>query len=177
MQLTITPLAEAGVEVLAPDIVWNGFSGDFALSTDPANGPVGGLEARSPLATAVLMLLHTDMRAGPDELRHEHGGDARGWPGDGFDIDTAKGEAPLGSKLWLYRRHELTDQTAMAVKAEIHRALHPLLKQGAVARIDVTVEAQKAEGRLAATIALYGRDGRAVYATKFDALWRRPGVL
>ena len=177
MQLTITPLAEAGVDVLPPDIVWSGTVGDFAVSTRPEDGPIGGLVGRNPIETAVLLLLFTDCRAEPHELRHEHAGDRRGWPGDGFDVDEARGEAPLGSKLWLYRRHELLDRTGLEIEAEIHRALAPLKKQHAVARIAVKAEVQKAEGRVAASINLYGRDGREVYAGRFDPLWRRIGGL
>src|SRR4051812_23188738 len=125
--LTITPLGEAGVELLAPDIVWqNGMVGDFALvESPPADGAAGGLQAQHPIETAVLMCLYTDARCEVRELRFEMGGDRRGWPGDGFDIDTSAGEAPLGSKLWLYRRHQLTDITAAEIEAEARRALQP----------------------------------------------------
>lgn len=173
MQITLTPLAEAGVEVLPPDVVWTGVSGDFALAASEADGPAGGLKAANPLATAVVLLLFSDARAEPYELRDEHRGDRRGWVGDGFDIDAAAGEAPLGSKLWLYRRHELTDLTALEVAAEAERALQPLLGQGAVVTIRTAATVDKAAGRLSLAVGLYGRDGREVYAPRFDILWRR----
>lgn len=191
MQLTITPLADAGVEILPPDVVWmkadgtpalsgeGGIYGDFALSTSSDQGPVGGFVARNPLQTAVVMLLFTDARAETNQITWADGGDRRGWVGDGFDIDVANGEAPLGSTLWLYRRRELTDGTAMQVKAEALRALQPLLAQGAVARIDVqaTMVRTEATGRIDLMIDIYGRDGTKTYAAKFDLLWKRADGL
>lgn len=173
MKLTLTPLAENGVVVLPPDIVWNGIVGDFALSTNEATGALGGLQAANPLRTAVILLAFTDARAEPEDLRFEHAGDRRGWAGDGFDVDAARGEAPLGSKLWLYRRHELTDATGIAIADEIKRALKPLLDQRAVVRIDASATVDKAAGRVALAVSLYGRDGREAYADSFDLLWRR----
>lgn len=173
MLITVTPLSDAGVEVLPPDIVWDGVRGDFALAAGGTEGPAGGLRAANPLATAVLMLLFTDARAEAYELRFEHRGDRRGWVGDGFDVDVAAGEAPLGSKLWLYRRHELTELTGLEVAAEAERALQPLIAQGAVVRVAATAEIDKVAGRLSLKINLYGRDGREAYAAQYDVLWRR----
>jgi len=172
VQLTITPLGEAGVEALAPDIVWTGTFGDFSLVTDPSQGGGGGLQAQHPIETAVLMCLFTDARCDPNELRFEMGGDRRGWPGDGFDIDTAHGEAPLGSKLWLFRRHELTELTAAEIEAEAQRALQPLLNQQLVVRIDTVTEVLAPQGQIRLGVSLYGRDGSKVYAAQFDPLWK-----
>lgn len=173
MQLTLTPLADEGVAVLPPDIVWNGYVGDFALSSGGDDGPAGGLRAANPLKSAIILLLFSDTRAETYELRFEHAGDRRGWPGDGFDVDDAKGEAPLGSKLWLFRRHELTDLTGREMAAEAERALQPLVDQGAVVRITTAAAVDKAAGRIVLSVNLYGRDGREAYADQFDVLWRR----
>lgn len=163
--LTITPLEQAGVALLPPDVVWAATSGDFAL-----DGRVG-LRAANPIQTAILLCLFTDARADADDLRQEHAGDARGWVGDGFDIDASRGETPLGSKLWLFRRHELTDATARLVEAEARRALNTLIRQKLAARIDLTAEAQKAEGRIALSVTVIGSDGRTRAAERFDILW------
>lgn len=173
MRLTLTPLADAGVEVLPPDIVWDGRVGDFAVSAGGDDGPAGGLVAANPLRTAVLMLLFTDARAETEELRFEHAGDRRGWVGDGFDVDRTRGETALGSKLWLFRRHEMTDLTGLEMAAEVQRALQPLIDQGAAVRVEALPEVRKAEGMIAMAINLYGRDGRVSYAEKFDVLWKR----
>lgn len=173
MQLTLTPLADAGVSLLPFDIVWNGTVGDFAIAAGGDDGPAGGLVSANPLRTAVLLLLFTDARADAASLRFEHRGDRRGWPGDGFDIDAAAGEAPLGSRLWLFRRSALLDATKAQIEAEVQRALRPLVRQGAVVKILASAEVDKANGRVALSVGLYGRDGSEVYADKFDILWRR----
>lgn len=173
MKLILTPLADAGVSVLPPDIVWDGTVGDFAIARMPEDGPAGGLVSANPLASAALLLLFTDARAETHELRFEHQGDRRGWPGDGFDVETARGEAPLGSKLWLYRRHELTEVTGMQIEAEANRALEPLKRQGAVASIAAKATVDKVNGQVLLAVALYGRDGREIFNAKFDPLWRR----
>ncbi|MGU3665799.1 phage GP46 family protein [Methylobacterium sp. A49B] len=173
MQLTLTPLADAGVSLLPWDIVWNGTVGDFAISAGGDDGPAGGFVSANPLRTAVLLLLFSDCRAEDQDLRFEHRGDRRGWPGDGFDIDTAAGEAPLGSLLWLFRRSVLRDATGAQIEAEVQRALKPLIRQGAVVKVSATATVDKANGRVALAIGLYARDGSQVYADKFDILWRR----
>ena len=177
MQLTVTPLGDAGVDVLPPDIVWNGFVGDFAISTNLADGGVGGFVSRNPIKTAVLLLLFTDARVDPTNLRFEHKGDPRGWAGDGFDVDTASGEAPLGSRLWLYRRSILIAKTFAEIRDEIDRALQPLIKQGAAVRIDVTGELLSSQNTVRAAIDIYGRDKDKVYSARFDPLWRRADGL
>lgn len=177
MQLTVTPLEDAGVAVLPPDIVWNGFVGDFAISTKPADGGVGGLVARNPIETAVLLLLFTDAQADPTDLTFEQHGDRRGWVGDGFDVDTANGEAPLGSRLWLFRRSVLNAGTLQAIEDEARRALQPLIDQQVVVRIDVSGSTDPASNRLILAVNLYGRDGTKVYAARFDPLWKRADGL
>ncbi|WP_457091403.1 phage GP46 family protein [Microvirga sp. P5_D2] len=165
--LAIKPLSTADRAVLPPDVVIiDGTTGDFVL--DAATG----LRARNPIATAIALCLLTDARASQDELRHEHAGDARGWPGDGFDVDASRGETELGSKLWLYRRHELTDETGRAVEDEARRALQTLIRQGLASRIDVKATVQKAEGRIALEVAVIGRGGRNTTHVRFDPLWK-----
>ncbi|MCJ2108022.1 phage GP46 family protein [Methylobacterium sp. E-041] len=173
MQITLTPLADEGVAVLPPDIVWNGIFGDFALSKGGDDGPAGGLKAANPLKTAVVLLLFSDARADVSDLRFEHRGDRRGWVGDGFDVDAAAGEAPLGSKLWLYRRAVLSDLTGMEMAAEAERALQPLVRQGAVVTIATKAVVDKVGGRVLLMVDLYGRDGTKAYTDQFDLLWSR----
>lgn len=177
MQFTVTPLSDAGVEVLPPDIVWDGLAGDFAIATTPADGGVGGFVARNPIETAHLLLLFTDRQVDADDLRFENRGDRRGWVGDGFDIDVAAGEAPLGSRLWLYRRSVLVAKTFGEIEFEIRAALQPLITQGAVARIDVSGEVLNAQGLVRCAIDSYARAGAKVYSAKFDPLWKRADGL
>ena len=181
MQLTISSLEDAGVDTLPPDILWTGTTGDVAVSTVPADGGVGGLVARDPIRTAVLILLFSDVRVDPADLRYEFRGDARGWVGDGFDVRADLGERPLGSRLWLYRRSVLVadvkQPTVSAIVADARLALQPLIDQGAAARIDVSGAADAPSGQIALTIAVYGRDGRTLYSERFDTLWRRADGL
>ncbi len=181
MQLTITSLQDAGVDTLPPDILWNGTSGDFAVSTDPADGGPGGLVARNPYRSAVLMLLFSDVRVDPSDLRYEMHGDPRGWVGDGFDVRADLGEAPLGSRLWLYRRSVLVTATKtttlMSIEADARLALQPLIKQGAAAQIDVSGTADGPSGIVALQIDIYGRGKRSLFSDRFDFLLRRADGL
>ena len=182
MLLTLTPLADAGVVVLPPDLIWQkvdgsragtgyGVRGDFLVSATVADGP-GGLEAKNPLQTAVIALLFSDVRVEGYEIDAGRAGDQRGWPGDGFDIDVAAGEQPLGSKLWLLRRKDLNDQTAMWAQAEAKRALAPLKAQGLAVKIEAKATPDYPNDTMQLAIALYGRDGAQVYASKFDLIWK-----
>lgn len=163
--LTITPLQSAGATQIYPDLVWNGFVGDLALDSNT------GLQAQHSLHTAIIMLLFTDAKCAPEELKSEFNGDRRGWAGDSFDIDKTNGETELGSKLWLYRRHELTDETARQIEFEVRRALQPLLNQHVVAKMNIVAQTVKTQSRINLTIELFGRDGGILHAPKFDLLW------
>jgi len=170
--LSITPLETAGVELLPPDIVFNGTAGDFVLTA-------GTLQASDPIKTAVVILLFSDARGTEDQMRRADETDKRGWMGDGFDVDRASGETDLGSRLWLLRREALTDAIARDFQDEAARALQPLVTQGAVVRIDVTAEAilEPPGNRLVLTVNLYGRDGSRRYAERFDILWNDASAL
>ena len=113
-----------------------------------------------------MLLLFTDAQIPARDLKLGLGGDRRGWVGDGFDIDTVNGEAPLGSRLWLYRRAVLVAKTFGEIEREIRRALKPLITQGAVARIDVSGEVLNAQGQVRCAISSYGRYGSKVYSAQ-----------
>lgn len=182
MLLTLTPLADAGVVALPPDIVWlkadgtragSGFGvrGDFAVAATAADG-AGGLQARNPLLTGVILCLFSDCRVEGYEIDAGRAGDRRGWPGDGFDVDTAVGEGPLGSKLWLLRRMDLNEQTALWAQGEAKRALQPLIAQGAAVSVEATATPDYVNDRMTLAVALYGRDGAQVFSETFDLLWK-----
>jgi phage gp46-like protein len=164
----------------APDIIWDGVRGDFALVSAAGQGPRGGLRGGQAFATAVCLLLFTDAQIDDSELTIFMQGDKRGWAGDGFDIDATAGETALGSKLWLYRRAELVAETGRAIEDETRRVLQTLLDQKACARIDVAATVDAPNGRVALQIDIYGDDGARVFAQKFDDLWQAmtaPGPL
>jgi phage gp46-like protein len=180
MLLRIAPLEAASLPVLPPDVVWDGTAqlGDFVVATVPAQGGVGGYQAQNPIASAVMLLLASDMECPAAMLTLGLGGDRRGWPGDGFDIDTAHGEAPLGSLFWAMRRATLTPSVAAQFVAEAQRALAPLLAQQVCAAISVTIATLDApNGLLVLAIVLSGTDGRPVFAGQYRPLWNRSAGL
>lgn len=167
--LRIIPLDEADEIYRSPDLGWDGFIGDLLLNDlNHASAP-GDLRAEQGLATQVLILLMTDRRVEESELRDDE--QNRGWLGDSFD--RLDGEDILGSRLWLLRRRSIYDGIEVDAQDYAREALQPLVTQGAVARIDVTAIANRAENRLDLDIALYGRDGETVFNQKFGLLWRQ----
>lgn len=148
-----------------PDIGWNGFVGDFV------EGPTG-LVAANPIRTAISMLLFTNAACERAELRFEHGGDRRGWAGDGFGIDPAKGEQPLGSTLWLLRRQVLNEAVARRAEAETVRALQPLVRQKVAEKVTAEALIAAARDRIEMTIGLNTRSGRPVFSDRFDIVWK-----
>lgn len=180
MLLRIAPLEPATLPVLPHDVVWNDNAqvGDFVMATVPAQGGVGGYQAQNPIATAVMLLLASDMECPNSMLTLGLGGDRRGWPGDGFDVDAARGEAPLGSLFWAMRRTTLTPSVAAQFVAEAKRALAPLLKQQMCAAINVSIDTLDVpNGLLVLAIVLTGTDGRPVFAGQYRPLWNRAAGL
>jgi len=127
------------------DTVWDGFAGDYAAALPSEPGNRGGLRARAPLETAILLCLMTDGRARPEDAIPDGSGDRRGWAGDMVD----PAARPLGSRLWLLHRNSLDADTANLAALYAREALQTLIDQGAVASIDVTGEAVLDLGRLA----------------------------
>ncbi len=167
--LRIIPLDEADGIYRSPDIGWDGLLGDLLLNSLTHPTAPGDFRAEQGLATQVLILLMTDRRVEDSELRD--GEQNRGWLGDSFD--RLDGEDVLGSRLWLLRRRSIYDGIEVDAEDYAREALQPLIAQGAVARIDATATANRAENRLDLDIALYGRDGEAVFNQKFGLLWRQ----
>ena len=156
-----------GAPSLLWDTVWDGFVGDFApaLPSEPSNR--GGLRAFAPLETAALLCLMTDARAQPGDVIPDGTGDPRGWPGDLVD----DGVGPLGSRLWLLRRSELTQEVADRAVIFAREALQTLVDQGAVASVEVSGEPNLAVGRLELSVRLFKADGVLAVNRNFSLLW------
>jgi phage gp46-like protein len=167
--LRIIPLDEADEIYRSPDLGWDGLLGDLLLNSLTHPTAPGDFRAEQGLATQVLILLMTDRRVEDSELRD--GEQNRGWLGDSFD--RLDGEDVLGSRLWLLRRRSIYDGIEVDAEDYAREALQPLIAQGAVARVDATATAKRAENRLDLEIALYGRDGETVFNQKFGLLWRQ----
>ena len=165
--MRIVPLDHAREPLLSPDIVWDGLTGDLAISAadDPVNP--SGLKAEQAIATAVTICLMTDIRVDPAELRDGTGN--RGWPGDAFDLEP--GETALGSRLWLLRRRALDEGIELEAEDYARDALQTLIEQGVCVRVDVTTTADRTRNRLDLDVALYGRDGALIYQNRFSVLW------
>jgi len=159
------------------DSVWNpelGFA-DWAVAgaDEPLNR--GGLRAKAALQTAVVLALFTDKRCPDDHPLRRYVGDndPGGWWGDGVDVRADLFEDELGSLLWTLQRAVLTEDTRRWVERLAEEALAPLIRQGAVVRIDVQAIARPAVNRLDLHVQMYGRDGARKYEHRFEDIWRQ----
>lgn len=106
----------------------------------------GGQLAMAPgIHTAVLVSLFTDARARPDDRLPPGDTDPRGWWGDG--------DEPIGSRLWLLRRHARTRDTLRLAESYMAEALAWLKEDGLADAIAIAAEWQARE-RLAARITI-----------------------
>ncbi len=160
--MRVIPLPQQAEPILTPDLVWDGTAADLVI--DAARGD---LQASRALETAVLICFQTDRRVEPSEL--PEGEPNRGWPGDAFDMQP--GQVPLGSKLWLLRRRALIVGIELEAEDHAREALQTLIDQGAAVRVDVTAAREPERARLTLDVALYGRDGAAMYQQRFAVLW------
>jgi phage gp46-like protein len=167
--LKIIPIEDTREPYRAPDLVWDGLTGDLAINALTHATAPGDIRAEQGLATQVLISLMTDRRVDISELRD--GDENRGWLGDSFDVQS--GETPIGSRLWLLRRSALTEGMEVTVEDYVREALQPLIDQEAVVSIDVNVTIDRAKSRLDFQVKLYGRRGQLVYDQKFEYLWRQ----
>lgn len=159
------------------DTVWDADEGVGAwVLADPGEGGnSGGLAATRPLATSVINLLFTDRRCPPTHpLAKRAEGDLRGWWGDGVFAASEAEDAPLGSLLWLVtERGAATEADARWARSFAQEALAPLVRAGACARVAVDATAAPERRAIVLAVALYGRDGAAIYADRFDLFWGR----
>lgn len=122
--VTDTALPEAGVQMLAT----------YALALE------GGL------ATAVIVSLFTDRRAGPDDALPPGVTDRRGWVGDEFmppadtSVGTTRGSDAWGSLLWLLLQGKATVDVLERARFAAQEALAWLVRDGIASRVDVTAQ-------------------------------------
>lgn len=158
-----------------PDILWDGQRGDMALAPLSEPGNPAGLVARNPLLTGLVLSLETDAR-GPHDPLDPAAYELRGWPGDGFDVDVSKGEAPLGSTTWVSFRHPTDDDNARRVIEAAQIALKPLQDQGVIGDVTVDAVADPAETRIRRTITIARPDGSILYSGPYAGLWEALGA-
>lgn len=89
---------------------------------------------------AILICLFTDSFVAKDELP-VHMTTSRGWWGDYFDItiNGQKKEYSLGSRLWLFGRTKITDETVSEVEGYIKDALKILIDSVVIKKLEVIV--------------------------------------
>lgn len=93
-----------------PDIriVQNTWFPKYSVTCDWNLLPDGTLDDTQALATAIIVALGTDARAGPDDILPDpNSTDRKGWWGDA-DAELIWGGWPIGSRLWLMKRSKIT---------------------------------------------------------------------
>ncbi|WP_345815254.1 phage GP46 family protein [Paraburkholderia sp. PREW-6R] len=125
----------------------------------------GDLAAGNQLHSAVIIQLLTEARAPADSPFLDNPEDRRGWWGDVYS------PFPVGSLLWTLYRQPLTDQVIEAAGGYARDAMQHLVDQGAAARQECTVTADKRQGAMFIQPMLYGRDGRIIYNRQFRRYW------
>lgn len=155
------------------DTLWDQDVGyaDWKIEDDPSVVGFGGLAAGRALETAIILSLFTWKRATSYELAAYGYTDPKGWWGDAVDLEPDNAETELGSKLWLLLRGTLSAKTAQTAADFANEALAPLVKQGAVARFDVTANADVTNSRLELYVKAYSETGEKVYDQRFSRLW------
>jgi len=98
----------------------------------------GDLVGDDSLATAVLVSLFTDVRAGTDELPPEFS-DRRGFWGDAL-LARSGDASGVGSKLWLLFREKQTASVVAAAEDYARRSLRWLITDGIAEAVDVRAE-------------------------------------
>lgn len=97
------------------------------------------LETDAGLETAVTISLYTDARASAEDGLAD-GQNPRGWWGEQF-LEPA---GPLGSKLWILRRHNLTDDTVLLAADYAKEALAWMVTVRAALAVSATAERSRA---------------------------------
>lgn len=129
------------------------------------------IELESTLATAVVLSLFTDRRAGRDNLLPLHSDDKRGWCGEEFMPVPAAGGEPdaWGSLLWLEWTGKVTPDVLVRSRFAAKEALAWMLRDGVASRVDVAAQwVGPNEDRLAVQPTIW-QGGAALPV--YDVLW------
>lgn len=168
MTRVVDPLEQqAGV---APSTIWAGSSGDFAVA--PANDARNpqGLSGDAAILSALALCLFSDGKGDPDPI-DPAAIDLRGWPGDGFDVDRAAGEAPLGNKVWTLFRLPVNDENARTAERYMIEALSCLIGQGVLGSAEVKATPYPSQRRVDLVYILRRPNGTTLYSGPWAGLW------
>ncbi len=125
------------------------------------------LQLEGTLATAVIVSLFTDRRAGPDDALPLRQADRRGWPGD----EVMSAGDSWGSLLWLLQATKVTPDVPERARFAAQEALAWLVREGIASRVDVVafwLPAQAGLQRLAVRPTIW-QPGQA--SPVYDVLW------
>jgi len=147
-----------------------GYPFTTVLATPPAPGvevlQTYAMELEDTLATAVVISLFTDRRAGRDDALPPGNTERRGWVGEEFVSTT--GEA-WGSALWLLYSGKVITGKLEAAQFAAREALSWLVRDGIASRIEVTAEWAGERGdRLAVRPVVYQANNP---SPVYDVLW------
>ncbi|KIP14293.1 phage GP46 family protein [Burkholderia sp. MSHR3999] len=149
---------------------------DFVVMPDPSGAndftnipdwqvKNGDLAADNQLHSAVIIQLFTEARAPADCPFLDNPEDRRGWWGDVYS------PFPVGSLLWVLYRQALTDKVIEHARSYASDAMQRLVDQGAAARQECIITADKPQGAMFINPVLYGRDGRIIYNRAYRRYW------
>ncbi|GHE51032.1 hypothetical protein GCM10019059_07780 [Camelimonas fluminis] len=156
--------------VLIADPVLGADRADFALAGPSDQHNPLGLCAGQTLATAIALCLMTDARGAVDQDDGDQI-DLRGWPGDGFDVDAARGEAALGNTVWERFRWPADAANASQIAARFAAALEPLRRQGVIGEVRFDATPDPARNRITINVRIAAPSGRVIYDGPFAGLW------
>jgi phage gp46-like protein len=155
------------------DTQWNpqqGMADWVPADKDDIDNPLG-LRARHALHTTVILCLFTWARVEKYEITPGDDSDRKGWWGDAVDVQGY--ETNIGSKLWLLLRSVLNESVRRRAEDYARQALKVLVRQRAVARVNVSASMDTLKGLLGLTVQLFSQDGTKVYDQRFDIIWRQ----
>jgi len=149
--------------------------GDFAEETVPGRPGAGGLSTARPIESEVIACLFTDRRCPKDHpLAHLADGDLRGYWGDG--LAALLGEPQRSSLLWLLERATATEANRRWAEIFALEALAPLVAAGVAARAEASASIRAARNGIDLGVALIGRDGAAMFKSRYSILWAAENV-
>lgn len=156
------------------------YTGFVNAAAEPAPGvdvlATYAIALEGGMATAVVLSLFTDARAGADDTLPAGQRDRRGWVGAEFlpPPDTAaapEADDDWGSLLWLLTVGKATDDVPARAQFYAREALQWMLRDGLAGRIDVAaywVRAEAGRQRLAIRPTIWRPDE---IAPVYDVLW------
>lgn len=150
------------------------------VTLDLLQGSDGLIDDSQALATAAMVALGTDRRAGDtDILPNPDDTDRRGWWGD-LDAENIWDGWPVGTRLWLLRRAKITgpgarDGATVAVaETYIRECLQPFVDRRIASRLVVSCE-RTGRDSIAALAILY-RGPQPAVELRFADLWAEFGL-